>query len=84
MKRPTDYQIELEQIDKDISELKDNAITIPIDIEKTTKFVYRLYHLASLTGNFAEFEVAETAINNVIQQFGPWADLCLLKAKGQS
>jgi tetratricopeptide (TPR) repeat protein len=80
MKRPTDYQIELEQIDKDISELKDNAITIPIDIEKATKFVYRLYHRASLTGNFAEFEVAETAINNAIQQFGPWADLCLLKA----
>jgi len=80
MKRPTDYNIELEQIDKDISELEDSVITIPIDIEKATKFVYRLYHRASLTGNFAGFKVAETAMNNVMRQVGPWADLCLLKA----
>jgi tetratricopeptide (TPR) repeat protein len=80
MKRPTDYQIELERIGRDISELEDSAINIPIGIEKATRFVYRLYHRASLTGNFAEFEVTETAINNAIRQIGPGADLCLLKA----
>jgi tetratricopeptide (TPR) repeat protein len=80
MKRPTDYEIELERIDRDISELEGSAINIPIGIEKATKFVYRLYHRASLTGNFAEFEVTETAINNAIRQIGPGADLCFLKA----
>lgn len=80
MTRPTDYEIELEQIDKDLSELADSVMTIPIDNEKARRFAYRLYHRASLTGNFAEFEVAENAINNAIQQIGPWPDLYLLKA----
>lgn len=80
MKRPTNYQIELEQIDKNISELTDGAITNPIEIDKATRYVYRRYHRASLTGDLTEFEVVETAINAVIRRFGPWADLCLLKA----
>ena len=79
-KRQTDYEIELEQIDRDISELEDGALTIPIDAGKATKFAYRLYHRASLTGNFAELEAVESAIDDAIRQIGPWADLCLLKA----
>jgi tetratricopeptide (TPR) repeat protein len=79
-KTPTDYEIELEWIDRYISELKDSALAIPIDIGKATKFAYRLYQRASLTGNLAEFEAVETAIDEAIRQIGPWADLCLLKA----
>jgi tetratricopeptide (TPR) repeat protein len=79
-KRPTDYEIELEWIDRDISELEDSALAIPINIGKATKFAYRLYQRTSLTGNLAEFEAVETAIDEAIRQIGPWADLCLLKA----
>jgi tetratricopeptide (TPR) repeat protein len=78
--RPTDYEIELERIDRDISELEDSALAIPIDVGEATRYAYLLYHRASLTGNFAEFEVAETAIDDAIRHIGPWADLCLLKA----
>jgi tetratricopeptide (TPR) repeat protein len=78
--RPTDYEIELERIDRDISELANCALAIPNDPAKASMFAYRLYHRASLTGNLAEFEAVETAIDDTIRQIGPWADLCLLKA----
>jgi len=76
----TDFEIELEQLDKDISELEDGVLTIPIDAGKVTKFAYRLYQRASLTGNLAAFEAVETAIDEAIRHIGHWADLCLLKA----
>jgi tetratricopeptide (TPR) repeat protein len=80
-KRPTDYEVELEQVDKEISELEDTANTIPIDTAKATKYVYRLYHRASLTENLAEFEAVETAIDAAILQVGLWPDLVFLKAQ---
>jgi tetratricopeptide (TPR) repeat protein len=80
MKTRTDFEIELEQIDRRISELTLSARTGPIDAEKITRIVFGLYHRASLTGSFADFEVTETAIDEAICQVGPWPDLCLLKA----
>jgi len=77
---PTAYEIELGRINGDICELEGGALTTPIDVGEATKFAYRLYHRASLTGNLAEFEAVETAIDYTIDQVGPWADLCLLKA----
>lgn len=77
----TDFEIELGSIDKDLSELKDSVLTIPIDSEKATRFIYRFYQRASLTGNFVELEATETAVNNAIRQgIGPAADLYFLKA----
>jgi tetratricopeptide (TPR) repeat protein len=78
--RPTDYEVELERIDRDISELEDSALAIPVDAATASMFAYRLYHRASLTGNLAELEAVETAIDDTMRQIGPWADLCLLKA----
>jgi tetratricopeptide (TPR) repeat protein len=80
MKKRTDFEIELERIEKNIAELTADARTGPIDAEKITRIVYGLYRRASLTGSFADFEVTETAINSAIRQVGPWPDLCLLKA----
>jgi len=75
----TDFEIELERIDKDISELKHSVL--PIDSEEATKFVYRFYQRAALTGNYVELEAAETAVNNAIRHgIGLAADLYLLKA----
>ena len=79
-RRPTDYDIELARIDRDISELEDGALAIPIDVERATRFAYRLYQRASLTGNLAGLGAVQTAIDDAIRQVGPWADLCLLRA----
>jgi len=80
MKIPTDYETELGRMDKEISELEENMSAGPIDGGTTTRLLYYMFHRASLTGNFAESEVTETAINNAIRRIGPWADLCFLKA----
>jgi tetratricopeptide (TPR) repeat protein len=80
MEIPTDYETELGRINKEISELEENMSAGPIDKGTTTRLLYYMFHRASLTGNFSEFEVTETAINNAIHQIGPWADLCFLKA----
>jgi len=80
MTPPTDYQVELERTGTDIADLKDRLKACPTDPEKVTRLAYRLYHRASLTANFPDFEAAEAAIDDGIRQFGPKEDLCLLKA----
>ncbi len=77
---PTDYAIELRQIDQDIAALRPAAFTSPVDVEKTTRFVYRVYHRASLTFLPGDFEEAAEQINHAISLLGPMADLCALRA----
>jgi tetratricopeptide (TPR) repeat protein len=72
----TDYQVELQQTEKHIHQLAG----VLGDPEKRTRYVYRLYHRASLTGCFEHFEIAERAIDAAIGGLGPKEDLCLLKA----
>ncbi|HTU46947.1 MAG TPA: tetratricopeptide repeat protein [Bryobacteraceae bacterium] len=80
MYKPRDCELELQQIDKHLSQLEDSVRGKHVDPEKATKFVFRLYHRASITGSFAEFERAESVIDSLIATFGPKEDLCLLKA----
>jgi tetratricopeptide (TPR) repeat protein len=80
MYKPQDCELELQQIDKHLSQLEGCLHTKPIDTERATKYVYRLYHRASITGSFPEFERAESAIDTLIGAVGPNEDLCLLKA----
>jgi tetratricopeptide (TPR) repeat protein len=80
MKRPTDYEIELGEIERDISRLAERTDPVPPDAATATRYAYLLYHRASLTENPREFETAQTAIDDAISQVGPWPDLCLLKA----
>src|SRR5260370_40545551 len=80
MIKPTDYQIELARTDQDIRGLEEILAARPGDAERTTRYVYRLYHRASLRGDFAAFSAAEAAIGRAIARFGPQEDLCLLKA----
>lgn len=79
MNKQTDFEIELEKINKDISELEEIAFATPVDCEKLIRFVYRLYQRASLTGSFSELEAAENAIDKAILQLRQPADLYLLK-----
>jgi tetratricopeptide (TPR) repeat protein len=80
MIKPTDYQIELARTDQDIRGLEEILSARPHDPERTTRYVYRLYHRATLKGAFAPFQAAEAAIDRAIGRFGPKEDLCLLKA----
>jgi tetratricopeptide (TPR) repeat protein len=75
-----DYQSELRRTDQDISGLRKNLTAVPYDLEKTTRLAYRLYHRASLTGIFADFDTAGEAVDRAIHDFGPQEDLCLLRA----
>jgi tetratricopeptide (TPR) repeat protein len=81
---PTDYEIELGRIKKDISEIKDGAkdgaLSAPIDIEKATRYVHRVYQRALLTGSYADLNAAQAAIDRAIREIGPLANLYLLQA----
>ena len=80
MNIPSDYETDLQRINKEISEFEEKMGAGPVDAGTTSGLLYRMFHRASLTGNFTEFKVTETAIDDAILRFGPWADLCLLKA----
>jgi len=80
MNKPTDFEIDLERLDKEIAELKDIALVVPIDSEKATRYVYRLYQRASLAGDLNEFEVVEAALDSAIRKIGPAPDFYFLKA----
>jgi len=77
---PTDYEIELARIQQDITALKDGVFAVPVNIEKATRFIHRLYHQATLTGSSADVKLTETTIDRAIREIGPLADLYLLKA----
>ena len=79
MDQLTDFEVELDRIDKAIADIPD-PLACPMDGERATKFVYLVYQRASLTGNFRELEDAEAALNTAIQHLGPAGDLYFLKA----
>ena len=81
MTRRTDYELELARIDRDIAELQAGASTAPTGTARLTRTVFRHYQRASLTGDPADFAIAEAAIDDGIERVGPWPDLCLLKAQ---
>src|SRR5690348_10599238 len=80
MDQLTDFEVELDRIDKAIAELASSAVSPPIDSEKATKFVYLVYQRASLTGNFRELEDSKAALDTAIKHLGPAGDLYFLKA----
>src|SRR5215213_5194000 len=76
----TDFEIELERIDRGIAEVEPHALQLPVDRAKITKLAYLQYQHASLTGNLAKLSVAERTLDHAIQQLGPDGDLYFLKA----
>jgi tetratricopeptide (TPR) repeat protein len=78
--QPSDYASELGQIQHDLDEVKDSAFAAPADVAKAMRFVYLQYRYASLTGNFADFKLAEAAIERAIEVVGPSEDFYLLRA----
>lgn len=76
----TDYQSELERIEKNIAELRDHALVPPTDTEKVTKYVQSVYQHAVHTGNLAQLEAVEPVIDEGIRQIRFPGDLYFLKA----
>src|SRR2546423_13358875 len=80
MDQLTDFEVELDRIDKAIAELGSNTLSPPVDSERATKFVYLVYQRASLSGSLRELEDAEAALDTAIKHLGPAGDLYFLKA----
>ena len=74
----SDFAGELSRIEAAIGSLE--AETSPLNIEKTTRFLYGLYRRASLTNREADFKQTERAIEDAIRRLGPCRDICFLKA----
>lgn len=77
---PTDYELALAQIQKEIAELEDGIFTLPVNFDKALKLTQRMYHRAQLTGAPADLRSTEAAIDRALREVGPLAGLYLLKA----
>jgi tetratricopeptide (TPR) repeat protein len=75
--RPTDYQLELEQIQNDI---KQDLPPGPVYQERVRRLVYLRFLKASLTGSFQDVTDSEGEINDAINTLGPVEDLYLARA----
>src|SRR4051812_274083 len=76
----TDYEVELRQIDTDVSKLGDSLTETPPRLERVTRYIYRLYHRAGLTGSPSDIAATESAIGRAIDRVGDFDDLWFLKA----
>jgi tetratricopeptide (TPR) repeat protein len=80
MTRLSNYATDLEQIDRDIAMLEGTALVPPVSGEKAAKYVYRLYHRATLIGDLNQLRHVLAAIDQTLYHLGPAEDVCLLKA----
>jgi tetratricopeptide (TPR) repeat protein len=76
----SDYQIELERIEGDIAELQSHALVPPVDSHMAGRYLHALYQRATLTGNLADLEAADAAIDAVIPHVTHPGDFYFLKA----
>jgi tetratricopeptide (TPR) repeat protein len=76
----TDFELEMQKFEQDLSELRPEALAHPMSADHVTKYVYRLYQRAALSGNLNDFPEVEAQLNSAIERLGPADDLCLLKA----
>jgi tetratricopeptide (TPR) repeat protein len=76
----TDFQVEMRAFELDLEKLRPSALANPMSGDHVTKYVYRLYQRAALSGNLEYFQEVETELNGAVARLGPAPDLCLLKA----
>jgi tetratricopeptide (TPR) repeat protein len=80
MNKPTDYDNELARLEREIAELEPEAFRPPLDAERATRYVHRLYQRASLGGDFDDLEAAGAALDRLIGKASHTGDLYFLKA----
>jgi predicted Zn-dependent protease len=76
----TAYDLALANARKDIAALEAISQRDSRDCEKRVRLAYRRFHQASLTSDEFEFRKVRQAIDDVIRDFGPKEDICLLRA----
>src|SRR5437762_1348066 len=75
------YPDELQRIEQDIADLSiADPFAAPIDPERLTRFIYRLYQRASIAGDLAQLGAVERAIERAVPLLTHPGDLYLLKA----
>jgi tetratricopeptide (TPR) repeat protein len=74
--RSSSYDAEIARLEAQI----DEAATAPVDLESATKHAFFSYRKATLTGEYADFQAAEKAIEAAIAAVGPSEDLLFLEA----
>lgn len=80
MNEPNDFEAELARIDEQIGELGPAALADPLDPERATTYVYRLYQRGSLTGDPRQLDAAASALDQLIGRVPNPSDLYYLKA----
>jgi len=70
----SDYEAELERIDRDIAALA------PDDVAQATALLSLRCQRASLTGDLAALPAVEGEIDAALAEYGTWPDLCVVKA----
>src|SRR5260370_19736552 len=76
------YRVELQRIEQDIADLSiaDDPFAPPIDPERLTQYIYRLYQRASIAGDLAQLVAVERVIESAVRLLTHPGDLYLLKA----
>lgn len=77
---PTDYDVELQQIDESIRAIRGGDKGMPSDPGRATGYVHLLFRRAWITGDLTELAAVGTAIDDVLKRHEDFEDLHLLKA----
>ena len=78
-RKPSDYEIELAQIENDILILENSSSKAAAGKQDLVKLAYLVYLRAALTADFDHFKIAEIKIDNALQHHGPSQALYLLR-----
>jgi tetratricopeptide (TPR) repeat protein len=73
---PTDYERDLARIGEELARLEDE----PAGADRATRIAHCLYRRASMTGDLGALSEVEAVADAGIAEFGPWPDLCFVKA----
>jgi tetratricopeptide (TPR) repeat protein len=73
---PTDFERDLARLGEELSRVGGEAASA----DRATRIAHCLYRRASMTGDLGELEAAEAAVDAGLAEFGPWPDLCFVKA----
>jgi hypothetical protein len=74
------YAAEMRRIEEDIAKVNGALCSAPIDAERITRHIYRLYQKASISGDLGGLNAVERSINDAIPVLSNPGDLYLLKA----
>jgi len=73
------FKEDLEHAQSEVARLATRLSRQPCDLQGRVRLLYRMFHRASLSGRMTYFEEMDAELRNVLRDFGPKEDICLLK-----